>query len=474
MYKYKKILAVFGLLLFLLSRTVFASSIPVSSLQKLRFSQTSDHVRIVFDVSEIPDYIIDRTQDGQIIINLSVAADPAAMTTVQINNDIVNSFRLISVDELHQQLVISLKGTTVSEVFSLKDPNRLVVDLIKNTPIHNIPPVGQIDTPIAPGLIYTTIVQQLSSGPIAAYVLDADLSKFKLVPVLGNNPNIGLDKVKDMEVNDSGIAAVNGSYFAPNGEILGLLKINNDIVSIPEFKRTAVGITEDNKYIFGQVCYQGTVRLPDGSVLPISGINCERAENTVTLYNSYYGKSTKTNEYGKDYVMTNGKVRAILAQDAPINFGSVVLSAHGTAAAAMSSLKVGDSIDIKQSLGSEFDKVSYAMGAGPMLVKDGEPFLTTQAEQFPDDIAVGRAPRTALGITKSGHILLVVVDGRQTTSIGMTLVELADFMQKLGAVEAMNFDGGGSSEMVVRDSVMNNPSDGQERSVGEALVLINR
>nr|WP_285719375.1 phosphodiester glycosidase family protein [Pelosinus sp. IPA-1] len=76
-----------------------------------------------------------------------------------------------------------------------------------------------------------------------------------------------------------------------------------------------------------------------------------------------------------------------------------------------------------------------------------------------------------MGQTKDGHILLVVVDGRQEHSIGMTLLELALLMQEFGAVDAMNLDGGGSSEMVIKGKIINKPSDGRERYVGDALII---
>ena len=107
-----------------------------------------------------------------------------------------------------------------------------------------------------------------------------------------------------------------------------------------------------------------------------------------------------------------------------------------------------------------------------MLIKEGSIYLTTKTEEFGSDVAGGRAPRTALGLTKDGDLLLVVVDGRQSTSAGLTLLELALFMQELGAVDALNLDGGGSSEMVISDKVINNPSDGHERMVGDALAVM--
>ncbi|MBU2698959.1 exopolysaccharide biosynthesis protein [Sporomusaceae bacterium BoRhaA] len=463
-------LVALGLFLLILSQTVFAFAAP-ASLQKMRYSQATDKVRIVLDVSAVPSYTVDTTQDGQIRIDLPGTTVGSALAALSFKDDAVDSAKLIAVDSAHQQLVITLKSTVVPKVFVLQNPNRLVIDLVKNNRVTKTALLGKTAATVAPGLTYTSLVRNKSFGPVVAYILDADLSKIKVQPALSNGMIAGLESVQDMAVHNQALAAVNGSYFAPNGEIIGLLKMNNVIASIPYITRTALGITTDNKLIFGQVDYQGNIRLPDGRVLAINGINCERSEDAVTLYNSYYGKSTQTNEFGKEYVITNGKVSAISPQDTPLKPGSIVLSAHGAAATVMAGLKVGDSVVIEQSLGPDFDKVPFAIGAGPLLVKDGKPFLTTKAEEFPDDIAVGRAPRTALGVTKSGHLLMVVIDGRQAASKGLTLVELADFMQELGADEAMNFDGGGSSEMVVKGSVMNNPSDGQERLVGDAIVL---
>jgi len=85
----------------------------------------------------------------------------------------------------------------------------------------------------------------------------------------------------------------------------------------------------------------------------------------------------------------------------------------------------------------------------------------------------GRHGRTAVGVTADGRLLLVVVDGRQPGySRGMTLRELAELLLRLDAVSAMNLDGGGSSEMVVNGLTASRPSDGRERGIANALVVL--
>jgi hypothetical protein len=82
-----------------------------------------------------------------------------------------------------------------------------------------------------------------------------------------------------------------------------------------------------------------------------------------------------------------------------------------------------------------------------------------------------RHPRTAVGVTAAGELLLVVADGRQGFSRGVTLPEMAKAMLKYGAIQAINLDGGGSSQMVVRGLYVNGPSDGYPRPVANALVV---
>ncbi|MDP2773146.1 MAG: phosphodiester glycosidase family protein, partial [Nocardioides sp.] len=89
-------------------------------------------------------------------------------------------------------------------------------------------------------------------------------------------------------------------------------------------------------------------------------------------------------------------------------------------------------------------------------------------------------PRTAIGIDRdTNEVLLLVIDGRQRFSRGYTMVELAEMMQDLGADEALNLDGGGSSTMVARGpqggmGVVNSPSDGGERMVANAIEVTYR
>jgi exopolysaccharide biosynthesis protein len=117
-----------------------------------------------------------------------------------------------------------------------------------------------------------------------------------------------------------------------------------------------------------------------------------------------------------------------------------------------------------------------ALAAGPLLLRDGVPVVDVESEAFSRVFALARHPRTAFGVRADGTLVLLTVDGRQAEhSVGMSLPELAALLGDLGAVDAINLDGGGSTTMVVGGRTVNRPSDpAGERENADALLLFPR
>ena len=90
------------------------------------------------------------------------------------------------------------------------------------------------------------------------------------------------------------------------------------------------------------------------------------------------------------------------------------------------------------------------------LVKNGEIFVDMTAQKL--SAIGGRNPRTAIGYTKDNHLIMLTADGREGSSIGLTLMELAQLMKEFGCINAMNLDGGGSTVMYVNGQVVNKPA----------------
>jgi exopolysaccharide biosynthesis protein len=114
--------------------------------------------------------------------------------------------------------------------------------------------------------------------------------------------------------------------------------------------------------------------------------------------------------------------------------------------------------------------VLYALAAGPALVVDGRVQVSTHQEVFFGTSIPEVHPRTAAGRTGDGELIVMVVDGRQAVSRGVSLQELAAMMRDVGAVDALNLDGGGSSTLVVNGVLLNRPTGGVfQREVMSAL-----
>lgn len=155
-----------------------------------------------------------------------------------------------------------------------------------------------------------------------------------------------------------------------------------------------------------------------------------------------------------------------------------VLIATGPARHVVERLRPGDRVDVVAQLVPDRGALHTLVGGWPRIIDAGRnvALAADSVEGTVPRFSRARHPRSALGISRDSTTLyLVAVDGRQKSSVGMTLEELADAMLALGAYEAMNLDGGGSTALVIRDSIANAPSDTSgERPVGNVVAITRR
>jgi hypothetical protein len=192
-------------------------------------------------------------------------------------------------------------------------------------------------------------------------------------------------------------------------------------------------------------------------------------------------------------VVLNSKDRVVSVGDrtGTVAPGQTVFQGIGPAADWLTEhAKVGTKIstteDIRDGDGREvrLSPDDSIVSAAPTLVEDGRIRIdaATEGTVDPLDLSFGyawannRQPRTMAGIDRQGRLLLVTVDGRLSGgSEGFTLAEGAAFMRSLGAVDALNLDGGGSSAMVMNGALLNRPSDATgERPVGDTIQVLPR
>jgi hypothetical protein len=168
----------------------------------------------------------------------------------------------------------------------------------------------------------------------------------------------------------------------------------------------------------------------------------------------------------RDYVV-GGRRCGRSVRSVPPNGVALASRRWGKGADALTGLPIGASVELSWSAGHPH--VLDAIGGAPRLVREGGSVAPACRSRF-----CRRHPRTGVGVTSEGTVLLVVVDGRSRRSVGMTLRRFARTMRDLGAVDAMNLDGGGSSAMWIRGrGVVNRPSDDSgERPVVNAMLVL--
>jgi len=351
---------------------------------------------------------------------------------------------------------------------------------------------------VVPGLTYTHLSSSGSDrrAPLSAHVMQVDLRRIEVRLSLALDQVLGRETTSTLVRRSGAIAGINGGFFIVNdpaavalGDPNGFFVLDGSVLSDPVRPRASLGFCSDESGSQRPVIVRprvDTLLQPVGSdAFGISGRNRARDADDLILYTPRWGPTTAAAGGGVEAAVESGRVIALNdTGSTPIPVGGYVLSATGPAAEQLSAaVETGTAITLEISVTSLDDPAadvplagcSYT-SAGPRIVGEGKAIEEYGLEEFRDAFTLQRHPRTAVGYTADKQtIIVVVVDGRQPDlSAGMTLPELARLLLAEGAAHAYNLDGGGSSTMVVRETIVNSPSDGSERANSDGLLFFAR
>ncbi len=346
------------------------------------------------------------------------------------------------------------------------------------------------EKPIAPGVTYRMQVDLATPRIVHALRYSIGAPHITLKSELGSGavfqetPTRGRETMTEMVARTGAIAAINGDFFPFTGDPLGVMVRDGQLISTPGIQRAVFG-WGPNAAAMGLVEFKGSVQLA-GQTLPIKGINEECPLNEVILHtdvaafafsktpNTAYVFRMESTDWSPNGSFAGTFVNAYTdIGKMPIQPGNAVLTATGDKANFFQNLIPGEKATITfETKGFDWTKINQTMGGGPFLLRSGQVAVDAAKQGFNDAFAKKRHPRTAMGRTSDGDIWIVVIDGRQKISDGATLEETARVMQKLGCVDAVNLDGGGSSAINLLGLTLNRPSDGAERPVANGVVLM--
>lgn len=439
----------------LLGTTItFASQTVVTDIKIRNFESKT---RIVLDFSsELKNYTVKRVSNSMTSITINNAGVLDKFDNTILLGDYHKLIIAKSSSNLHLNIDIS---DSRLYTFTLREPDRLIIDIngLKNK-TETKPLSNKEKSEFFPGITHK---QYTLRGPVFVNVLDIDLNSpfIELMPVTANKNTLFSKRTVNQMVNvNKGLVGINASFFKPpNGLPLGTVIIDSNFITGPIFNRVALVVDKNNKAYIDRVKLDSKCTLPDGTSLNIQNINQPRLSvDGYMLYSDKWNTIVpKTLKNELQVTIQNGKITAKTIGSTRVPENGFVIT--GPNKDNFKNLKIGDNVDLKISYKSNVTDIKHAIGGGPYLLKDGKIYVDAKDQKFCLNNS-GKEPRTAVGITDNNHLLLVTVDGRQKGTIGMTFHELARFLKSLGAVHAMNFDGGSSTQMSIKGKTVNRPT----------------
>jgi uncharacterized protein YigE (DUF2233 family) len=345
---------------------------------------------------------------------------------------------------------------------------------------------------VEPGLTLTTI-ERGGGRPLRMFVVNTKYSQgWRLRPVLADGSS-GDDDVGagaalrrtavsqqlaayNRTHKDQALVAVNGGFFAYEGGAVGAVKLSRRWLRLPWKNRTAIGFDNNGKPRVDNLKATARVVFGDGTTVQVAALNGYPVKNGLTVLNAGFARAYKLKADELALDISEGAVQGRYDRQGRSvsldnnDFESFVVVANGTARLLLEKIGLlqGARFEVSTTP-DDWKNYPTILGAGPRLVKDGQVHSTEVEEEFRPDVTQS-GPRTAIGIDKNGNYFLVVVESGIQNGTGLTLPELAREMQAMGAVDAINLDGGASVALAVKDKVVT--PRGQEVPVANSVVVV--
>lgn len=344
---------------------------------------------------------------------------------------------------------------------------------------------------LSTGVVHERILRFTDKGWLNLNVLKIDLDdRHTSLDILTDQEGISTrdtltNLAAESKSKDKIVGAINGDFFdtrnfATMGPVIEDGELITTSINDPSF--AAFNINEEG-YPFLDYWTKNSITLENEEndfILNINYKNKPYIDEKIVLLDKNWGKLSLGNAKTSDIiemVIVNDEVEEIRINKEAIAIpedGYIISAAGNIKEYILNNFSVGDEVSLKIETKPDFENLKLAMGGGSIILKDGK-VLDNYTLKIP-----GRHPRSALGISKNkDEIILVTVDGRTSSYPGVTQYELGEILLELGAYDGINLDGGGSSEMIVRNpgennlTIANNPSGGFERKLLNGLAVLN-
>ncbi|USK38671.1 phosphodiester glycosidase family protein [Cytobacillus firmus] len=371
--------------------------------------------------------------------------------------------------------------------------------------------------------VYSGEDSNQTTGPWAVNVLEVEPDSFNgsILPELGNNKVPGKETLTEMAGRNNALAGINGGYFVVGnkdgtpGDLAGISVMDGKLISEAVNGNSSLILPSASMDArIASVSSSQTAFSSDGAVREVDGLNrkpglirscggtgadtpTEKPRHDFTCrdgselihFTPDFGNQTEAGDGTEAVLNASGDVIELRRQPGgEIPSDGSVLAGTGEAAQWLEvHAQAGMKIQVKNEVRADeepmpFEEAAGIINGGPRLLEEGKIFINAAAEGFHLEdnpefyyrFGEKRHPRTLAGIKADGTLLFVTIDGRAPgISVGASFEESARIMKSMGAVHALNLDGGGSTSMTIRDTLVTRPSDSTgERPIADAILLL--
>jgi hypothetical protein len=342
----------------------------------------------------------------------------------------------------------------------LLSPTQLTIAI--DTNLANIP---DREIKWAPGLKWRQQWVKLGTYnfPVTYLEIDPRQKGLKLAPMLAIEPSlVGTNHLIKSVPQTQFVAAINAGYFNRNNRLpLGALKRDGNWLSSPILNRGAIGWNDRGQIRIARLQMAETINTSKGERLPILTLNSGYVQSGIGRYTTAWGKTyspIQANELiaivRQDKVTQIVPGNAIGSINVPIPDDGYLLALRGQPELS-GSIPIGTLLTLQRQLTPpDLDTYPHIVAAGPWLVQSSNIVLDAKSENFSAAFSKESAARSAIGATATGKIILATVHDRAGGK-GPTLAEMAQLVRQLGAVDALNLDGGSSTSLYLGGQLIN-------------------
>lgn len=340
---------------------------------------------------------------------------------------------------------------------------------------------------VAPGIRRADYRLTTNAGPLVVHVVAVDTHdpSVRLEAAVARDHLISSgETVSSMAARTGAVAGINADYFdiGNTNQPLNVVVRDGTLLRTPS-KRVALDVDATGAVSFGADAFAGSVSY-GSTQIPLTGVNEWPPQGGAALLTPAYGALTAAAGVVTAALApvdtpagSPGTYRVTAVGPAPIGPVNGALLGFGPAAQALAPPpSTGDIVTLAFDTTPAAATLRAAVGGGPLLLANGVP-VTDPNSPAPEETNV-RFPVSGAALEPDGTLLLIVADGRNPAlSVGLTRPEFGALMRGFGATAGMAFDSGGSATLVARElgtaaaSVLNDPSDGRERPVADALLV---